>query len=89
MSNHPFSQRETRINRREERNLFRRRLIPIAWIVSAVGWAGLLVATGAWLIYGEWPYSFAGLFAALAALPFVLIVVGWLRGHRSDRLEEP
>lgn len=89
MSRHPFSDRETRINRREERNLFRRRLLPLAWVLAAAGGAGLLVAAGTWLIHGEWPYSFAGPFAALAVLPFVLLAVGWIRGHHSRRLEEP
>lgn len=89
MSKHPFSDRETRINRREERNLFRQRLLPLAWVLAAAGGAGLLVAAGTWLIHGEWPYSFAGPFAALAVLPFVLLAVGWMRGHHSRRLEEP
>lgn len=89
MSNHPFSDRQTRIERREERNLFRRRLLPLAWVLCAAGAAGLLVATGHYLIYGEWPYHYAGPFTALAALPFVLIAVGWLRGHHNRRLEEP
>jgi len=33
--------------------------------------------------------KYAGLCLALAILPFVLALVSWLRGHRSDRLEEP
>lgn len=86
---HLFSNREIRIKRREERNLFRYRLLPLAWIISAVGAAGLLVATGVWLIQGEWPYRFAGPFAALITLPFILMIISLLRGHHSKRLEEP
>lgn len=86
---HVFSNREKRIKRREERNLFRYRLMPLAWIIALIGVAGLLVATGTWLIYGTWPYRFAGPFAALTILPFVLMVVSFLRGHHSKRLEEP
>lgn len=69
--------------------MFRRRLLPMAWVVCTVGIAGLLVAAGHYLIYDEWPYHYAGLFAALAVLPFVLLGVGWLRGHNNHRIEEP
>jgi ABC-type multidrug transport system fused ATPase/permease subunit len=89
MSNHPFDNRETRIRRREERNTFRRRLLPLAWVVSIAGFAGLLVLGAYFLLYGEWLYQIAGLFIALAVLPFILTVVSWLRGHHSSRLEEP
>ncbi len=89
MSNHPFTNRETRIKRREERNMFRRRLLPLAWAVSFIGFAGLVILAGYLLFYGEWLYQYAGLFIALAVLPFILTVVSWLRGHNSNRLEEP
>ena len=89
MSDHPFSNRETRIKRREERNLFRRKLLPIAWAISTIGFAGLLIAVAYYLLYDEWPYQLAGPFLALAVLPFVLTLVSWSRGHHSDRLEEP
>lgn len=89
MSDHPFTNRETRIRRREERNLFRRKLLPLTWAVSTIGFAGLLVLGGYYLIYGEWLYQIAGLFIALAVLPFVMTLVAWSRGHNSDRLEEP
>ncbi len=61
----------------------------MAWVVCAVGSAGLLMAAGDYLIHGEWPYHYAGLFTAFAVLPFVLIAVGWLRGHNNRRIEEP
>ena len=89
MSDHPFNNRETRIKRREERNTFRRRLLPIAWVVSIGGFAGLLILSGYLFFYGEWLYQYAGLSIALAILPVVLTFVSWMRGHNSDRLEEP
>lgn len=63
--------------------------MPLAWIIAVVGVAGLLVATGTWLLYGVWPYRFAGPFAALTAFPFLLMIVSFIRGHHSKRLEEP
>lgn len=89
MSDHSFDNRETRIKRREERNTFRRKLLPIAWVLSIGGFAGLIILAGYFLIHGEWLYQYAGLFIALAILPVVLTMVGWFRGHFSDRLEEP
>lgn len=84
-----FKNREVRIKRREERNTFRRRLIPIAWAIAPVGVAGLVIIGGYYLLHGEWLYQFIGLALALALLPLVLGLVGWLRGHSSKDLEEP
>ena len=64
VSDHPFTNRETRIKRREERNMFRRRLLPLAWALSFVGYAGLLILGAYLLLYGEWLYQYAGLFIA-------------------------
>jgi lipid-A-disaccharide synthase-like uncharacterized protein len=89
MSQHPFTNRERRLRRREERNLFRRKLLPLTWFISALGSVGVLVLVGYYLIHGEWLYQFAGLFIALAVLPLIMTAVGWLRGHHNDRLEEP
>jgi len=84
-----FKNREVRIRRREERNTFRRKLLPIAWAIAPIGVVGLLVIGAYYLLYGEWLYQFIGLALALTFLPFVLTLVGWLRGHYSNRLEEP
>ena len=89
MVKHPLADRETRIQRREERNLFKRRLLPLAWVLGALGLLGLLASGLHLLIYDEWPYQVSGLFVALTSLPFVLIVIGFFRGHYSDRLHEP
>jgi hypothetical protein len=84
-----FKNREKRIKRREERNTFRRKLMPMAWAISPVGLVGLLIIGAYWLLYGEWLYQFIGLALGLTLLPIVLGLVGWLRGHTSDALEEP
>ena len=89
MSNHPLAHRETRIQRREERNLFRRRLLPLAWVLCVFGLLGLLASGMHLLIYDEWPYHVSGLFVALTSLPFALMIIGFFRGHYSQRLHEP
>jgi ABC-type multidrug transport system fused ATPase/permease subunit len=84
-----FRNREVRIRRREERNTFRRKLLPMAWAISLLGLLGLAVLGIYFLLYGEWLYQFVGLAWALALLPVVLSIVGWMRGHSNDELEEP
>jgi len=84
-----FKNREVRIRRREERNTFRRKLLPMAWAISLLGLLGLAVLGVYFLLYGEWLYQFVGLAWALALLPVVLSILGWMRGHSSNELEEP
>lgn len=61
----------------------------MAWAIAPIGAIALLIIGAYWLLYGEWLYQFIGLALALALLPTVLVLVGWLRGHSSDELEEP
>ena len=84
-----FKNREVRINRREERNTFRRKLLPMAWVIALVGVAALAIIGAYYLLYGEWLYQFIGLALALAVLPVILGLVSWLRGHSNGDLEEP
>jgi hypothetical protein len=84
-----FKNREVRIKRREERNLFRRKLLPMAWAIAPIGMVGLVIIGAYYLLYDEWLYQFIGLAIALTLLPIVLSFVGWLRGHTSSHLEEP
>jgi ABC-type multidrug transport system fused ATPase/permease subunit len=84
-----FKNREVRIKRREERNTFRRKLLPVAWAIAPIGVVALLIIGAYRLIYGEWLYQFIGLAIGLTLLPILLSFVGWLRGHANDDLEEP
>jgi len=84
-----FKNREVRIKRREERNTFRRSLLPMAWALAPVGVVGLIIIGAYHLLYGEWLYQFIGLALALTLLPVLLSFISWLRGHTSDDLEEP
>ena len=84
-----FKNREVRIKRREERNTFRRKLLPMAWAIAPVGVVALIIIGSYYLLYGEWLYQFIGLALALTSLPVVLTIVIWLRGHGSNSLEDP
>jgi hypothetical protein len=89
VSFHTFPDRQTRINRREERNLFRRRLLPLAWAICGLGAFGLLGTGGYYFVTGDWPRQLGGIFVALAILPFTLLAIAFLRGHHSRHLDEP
>ncbi|MEI7865111.1 MAG: hypothetical protein WCI38_07030 [Chthoniobacterales bacterium] len=84
-----FKSREVRIKRREERNIFRRNLLPMAWAVSLLGWIALMVMSISFLINGTWPRQFNALSWGLVLLPVVLTILGWMRGHYNPELEEP
>ena len=84
-----FKNREVRIKRREERNTFRRKLLPMAWAIAPIGFIGLIIIGAYYLLYGEWLYQFIGLALAVTSLPMVMGLIGWLRGHGSEELEEP
>lgn len=85
----PFDNRQTRIDRREERNLFRRRLMPVAWFIGVLGSLGLLAAFGFFWLHEEWPHEIAGIFGMMASLPAILLVLSFLRGHHRSKLDEP
>ncbi len=69
--------------------MFRRRLLPLGWACAGFGAFGLAGSGLYLLVEGEWPWQIAGLFIALVVLPLVLALVGFLRGHQSNNLEEP
>ncbi len=84
-----FRNRERRIRRREERNLFRGKLLPIAWGLSSLGMIGLFVVIVEYFAYGEWLSQLVGLSVMLTFFPILLIIISWVRGHSSRELEEP
>lgn len=89
MSFKRFQDRQTRISRREERNMFRRQLLPIAWGLALVGFGGLLISGLFYTSGGAWARQIAGISFLMVLLPVGLTTYAWLRGHGSDDLEEP
>ena len=89
MRSERFRDRGRRLSRREERNLFRGKLLPIAWGLSSIGMIGLFIVIVQYLAHGEWLRQLVGLSVLLTFLPLVLIILGWVRGHSNHDLEEP
>jgi drug/metabolite transporter (DMT)-like permease len=84
-----FRDRPKRIARRTEREKFERSVMPAAYICLPVAVAVFIAAALSYLIYGEFPREILVLGVAIVAIPVVLIVYRFLRGHFSKSLHEP
>jgi drug/metabolite transporter (DMT)-like permease len=84
-----FRDRPKRIARRTEREKFERSVMPAAYICLPVAVAVFIAAALSYLIYGEFPRDILVLGVAIVAIPVVLIVYRFLRGHFSKSLHEP
>jgi drug/metabolite transporter (DMT)-like permease len=84
-----FRDRPKRLARRTEREKFERSVMPAAYICLPVAVAVFIAAALSYLIYGEFPRDILVLGVAIVAIPVVLIVYRFLRGHFSKSLHEP
>ena len=84
-----FSHRPKRISRRSEREKFDRLVMPAAFMCFPVGVALLIGAALAHLIYGSLMVEMLVLGGAVFAIPGVLQIYRFLRGHFSHQLNEP
>jgi hypothetical protein len=83
-----FADRTKRLSRRQESDVFRHYLMPIAWILGLTGFLGLFVL---WVDGGmdamthipAWP-----VFASLFAAPFLAALVRIVRGHFHPAVRE-
>ncbi len=84
-----FSDRPKRISRRSEREKFDRLVMPAAFMCFPAGVALLFGAGLAYLVYGAVAVEMLVLGAAIFAIPGVLQIYRFVRGHFSNRLDEP
>jgi len=84
-----FRDRPKRIARRTEREKFERTVMPAAYICLPVAVAIFIAAALSYLIYGEFPRDVLFLGVAVLAIPVVLTIYRFLRGHFSGSLDEP
>ena len=84
-----FSHRPKRISRRSEREKFERFVMPAAFMCLPIGVALLIGAALAYLIYGGLIVEMLVVGAAVFAIPGVLHIYRFVRGHFSRQLEEP
>jgi len=84
-----FSHRPKRIARRSESEKFERLVMPAAFMCFPVGVALLIAAGLAHLIYGNVVVKMLLLGALVFAVPGILQVYRFVRGHFSSQLKEP
>ncbi len=84
-----FHDRPKRLARRTEREKFERSVMPAAFICLPVAVAVFIAAALSYLIYGEFPREILVLGLAVLAVPVVLFLYRFVRGHFSRSLDEP
>jgi hypothetical protein len=84
-----FSHRPKRLSRRAEREKFTMMVMPAAYICLPLAVAILLAAGLSYSVYGVFPRDVFVLGAGVLAIPIVLMVLRFIRGHYSDSLDEP
>lgn len=84
-----FRDRPKRIARRTEREKFDRSVMPAAYICLPLAVAVFVAAALSYLIYGEFPREILVLGLAVMAIPVVLLLYRFVRGHFSRSLDEP
>jgi hypothetical protein len=84
-----FSHRPKRISRRSESEKFERFVMPAAFMCFPLGVALIIAAALAHLIYGNAVMEMLVLGAVVFAIPGILHVYRFIRGHFSRQLEEP
>jgi hypothetical protein len=84
-----FGHRPKRISRRSESEKFERLVMPAAFMCFPVGVALLVGAGLAHLIYGSVVVEMLVLGAVVFAIPGVLQIYRFVRGHFSRQLDEP
>jgi hypothetical protein len=84
-----FKHRPKRLSRRSEREKFDRMVMPAAYICLPLAVAILLAAVLSYLVYDAFPREIFVLGVAVLAIPGVLTVFRFVRGHYSKALNEP
>lgn len=84
-----FKHRPKRISRRTERDKFDRMVMPAAFMCLPLAVAVFLAAALSYLVYGTFPRDVFALGLAVSAVPAVLLVYRFVRGHYSGSLDEP
>lgn len=84
-----FGHRPKRISRRSERQWFEHVVMPAVFLCFPVGVAILVAAALAYLIYGGIVMEMLVLGGMVFAIPGLLHVYRFVRGHFSRELDEP
>lgn len=82
-----FSERTKRLNRVREANAFAS-FMPIAWIVGLAGLIGLAAIGVDYAAHGRWEEGLFITCAVATAVPVLVLLIRFLRGHFSTQLRD-
>lgn len=84
-----FSHRDTRLSRQRESSVFSQIVMPISALIGVAGVLAMLAVYADHLLNDRWEAGAFGIAAAAAALPVLLFLYRWLRGHFNEKLRDP
>lgn len=84
-----FSHRNTRLARQRESSAFRTVLMPLSTLIGFIGVLAMLVVYLDFALNRRWEAAVFAAAVAVAALPVVLFLFRWMRGHFNRQLERP
>jgi len=84
-----FSQRNTRLARQRECEVFRAFFMPLSTLIGFVGLLGIVLVALDYHLNQRWETTAFAAAAIATALPLVLFLFRWMRGHFNRQLERP
>jgi hypothetical protein len=84
-----FSHRNTRLTRHRESETFRQFVMPISTLIGLIGLLGMVIVALDHHLNQRWEAVGFAASASAAALPFILFLFRWVRGHFNRQLENP
>ena len=84
-----FSQRNLRLARQRESDAFRFFIMPLSTLIGFVGLLGIVLVALDYHLNQRWETAAFAASASAAALPLVLFLFRWMRGHFNRQLENP
>ena len=84
-----FSNRNIRLSRQRESYVCRQYLMPVSGLVGLVGVLAMLVVFLDYQLNHRWEATAFALGATAAAVPVIIFLYRWMRGHFNRQLERP
>ena len=84
-----FSHRPTRLARQRESETFRQFLMPLSTLIGFIGLLGMVLVALDHHLNLRWEATAFAASASATALPLIIFLFRWARGHFNRQLENP